>query len=197
MGDKLTGKKVAILAADMFEQVELVEPKRALDDEGAETHVVSLKPGEIQGFNHYDKADKIKVDKTVEEVSADEYDALMLPGGVGNPDNLRVDENAVQLVRSFFEQGKPVAAICHAPWTLVEAGVVRGRKLTSWPSLQTDIRNAGGNWVDEEVVVDAGLVTSRKPDDIPAFNKKMIEEFYEGKHEKQREKALHGDATPS
>jgi protease I len=197
MGDKLTGKKVAILAADMFEQVELVEPKRALDDEGAETHVVSLKPGEIQGFNHYDKADKIKVDKTVEEVSADEYDALMLPGGVGNPDNLRVDENAVQLVRSFFEQGKPVAAICHAPWTLVEAGVVRGRTLTSWPSLQTDIRNAGGNWVDEEVVVDAGLVTSRKPDDIPAFNKKMIEEFYEGKHEEQREKALHGEATPS
>jgi protease I len=197
MGDKLKGKKVAILAADMFEQVELAEPKQALEDESAETQIVSLKPGEIQGFNHYDKADKFKVDKTVEEVSADEYDALMLPGGVGNPDNLRMDENAVQFVRSFFEQGKPVAAICHAPWTLVEAGVVRGRKLTSWPSLQTDIRNGGGNWVDEEVVVDSGLVTSRKPDDIPAFNKKMIEEFYEGKHEEQREKVLHAEATPS
>jgi protease I len=197
VGDKLKGKKVAILAADMFEQVELVEPKQALEGEGAETHVVSLKSGEVQGFNHYDKADKIKVDKTVEEVSADDYDALMLPGGVGNPDTLRTDENAVQFVRSFFEQGKPVAAICHAPWTLVEAGVVRGRKVTSWPSLQTDIRNAGGNWLDEEVVVDAGLVTSRKPDDIPAFNSKMIEEFYEGKHEEQREKVLHGEATPS
>ena len=194
---KLQGKKVAILAADMFEQVELAKPKQALEDEGAETQVVSLKPGEIQGFNHYDKADKIKVDKTVEEVSADEYDALMLPGGVGNPDTLRMDENAVQFVRSFFEQGKPVAAICHAPWTLVEAGVVNGRKVTSWPSLQTDIRNAGGNWVDEEVVVDSGLVTSRKPDDIPAFNNKMIEEFCEGKHEEQREKVLHAEATPS
>ena len=194
MGDKLKGKKVAILAANMFEQVELAEPKQALEDESAETQIVSLKPGEIQGFNHYDKADKFKVDKTVEEVSADEYDALMLPGGVGNPDNLRMDENAVQFVRSFFEQGKPVAAICHAPWTLVEAGVVRGRKLTSWPSLQTDIRNGGGNWVDEEVVVDSGLVTSRKPDDIPAFNKKMIEEFAEGKHAGRRVSA---EATAS
>jgi protease I len=197
MGDKLKGKKVAILATDMFEQVELVEPKQALEGEGAETQIVSLKPGEIQGFNHYDKADKIKVDKPVEEASADDYDALMLPGGVGNPDNLRMDENAVQFVRSFFEQGKPVAAICHAPWTLVEAGVVRGRKVTSWPSLQTDIRNAGGNWVDEEVVVDSGLVTSRKPDDIPAFNEKMIEEFCEGKHEEQREKVVHAEATTS
>ena len=188
MGDKLKGKKVAILATDMFEQVELEKPKSALEAEGAETQVVSIKPGEIQGFNHYDKADKVKVDKTVEEISADDFDALMLPGGVGNPDNLRMDENAVEFVRSFFEQGKPVAAICHAPWTLVEAGVVRGRKLTSWPSLQTDIRNAGGNWVDEEVVVDSGLVTSRKPDDLPAFCAKLVEELAEGRHAEQAAK---------
>ena len=185
---KLQGKKVAIIAADMVEQVELVEPRKALDDAGAETHLVSLKPGEIQGFNHFEPADKFKVDKTVEEVDASDYDALMVPGGVGNPDQLRGDENMVSFVRDFFEQGKPVAAICHAPWVLVEAGVVRDRKLTSWPTLQTDIRNAGGNWVDEQVVVDKGLVTSRKPDDIPAFNDKMIEEFAEGKHAEQAEK---------
>jgi protease I len=198
MGDKLKGKRVAILAADMFERVELEEPRDALKDAGAEIEIVSLKPGEIQGFDHFDPANTIKVDKTVEEVSADDYDALMIPGGVGNPDQLRGDENAVELVRSFFEQGKPVAAICHAPWVLVEAGVVRDRKLTSWPTLQTDIRNAGGNWVDEEVVVDQGLVTSRKPDDIPAFSKKMIEEFAEGKHQGQREKAgMHDEARAS
>jgi protease I len=198
MGDKLKGKRVAILAADMFERVELEEPRDALKDAGAEIEIVSLKPGEIQGFDHFDPANTIKVDKTVEEVSADDYDALMIPGGVGNPDQLRGDENAVELVRSFFEQGKPVAAICHAPWVLVEAGVVRDRKLTSWPTLQTDIRNAGGNWVDEEVVVDQGLVTSRKPDDIPAFGKKMIEEFAEGKHQGQREKAgMHDEARAS
>jgi protease I len=198
MGDKLKGKRVAILAADMFERVELEEPRDALKDAGAEIEIVSLKPGEIQGFDHFDPANTIKVDKTVEEVSADDYDALMIPGGVGNPDQLRGDENAVELVRSFFEQGKPVAAICHAPWVLVEAGVVRDRKLTSWPTLQTDIRNAGGNWVDEEVVVDQGLVTSRKPDDIPAFSRKMIEEFAEGKHQGQREKAgMHDEARAS
>src|ERR671937_357711 len=129
--------------------------------------LISIAPGEIQAFDHFDQSEKLRVDRTIEEVSADDYDALLLPGGVGNPDTLRTDENAVQFVRSFFEQGKPVAAICHAPWTLVEAGVVRGRKVTSWPSVQTDIRNAGGNWLDEEVVVDQGLVTSRKPDDIP------------------------------
>jgi deglycase len=197
MADELKGKRVAIVATDMVEQVELVEPRKALDAAGAQTDLVSIEPGEIQGFNHYDKADKLPVDRTIEEVSADEYDALMLPGGVGNPDTLRMDENVVSFVRDFFEQGKPVAAICHAPWTIVEAGVVRGRTLTSWPSLQTDIRNAGGNWVDEEVHVDDGLVTSRKPDDIPAFNAKMLEEFAEGKHEGQREKTLHGEATPS
>jgi protease I len=182
MPNELQGKKVAILAADMFEQVELVEPRKALEQAGAEIDLVSLKDGEIQGFNHYDKADRFRVDRTVEEVSADDYDALLLPGGVGNPDTLRQNENAVRFVGDFFDQGKPIAAICHAPWTLVEAGVVRGRRLTSFPSLQTDIRNAGGEWVDEEVVVDRGLVTSRRPDDIPAFNEKMLEEFAEGKH---------------
>jgi protease I len=185
---KLKGKKVAILAADMVERVELEEPRKALEEAGAETTLISLKPGEIQAFDHFDPASKIKVDRTAEEVDASEYDALMIPGGVGNPDQLRGDENVVSFVRDFFEQGKPVAAICHAPWVLVEAGVVRDRKLTSWPTLQTDIRNAGGNWVDQEVVVDQGLVTSRKPDDIAAFNKKMVEEFCEGKHAGQREK---------
>src|SRR5581483_9318596 len=154
---KLQGKRVAIIAADMVEQVELVEPRKALDDAGAETHLISLKPGEIQGFNHFDPADTFEVDKAIEEVQADDYDALMIPGGVGNPDQLRGDENVVSFVRDFFEAGKPVAAICHAPWVLVEAGVVRGRNVTSWPTLQTDIRNAGGTWVDEQVVVDQGL----------------------------------------
>ena len=189
---KLKGKKVAIFAADMVERIELVEPRKALEDAGAETTLVSLKPGEITTFNHFDPAEKEKVDTTAEEVDASDFDALMIPGGVGNPDQLRGDENVVQLVRDFFAQGKPVAAICHAPWVLVEAGVVRGVKLTSWPTLQTDIRNAGGNWVDEEVVVDGGLVTSRKPDDIPAFNAKMIEEFAEGQHARQAEKATAG-----
>jgi protease I len=197
MADELKGKRVAIVATDMVEQVELLEPRKALDAAGAQTDVISIEPGKIQGFNHYDKGDEIPVDRAIEEVSADEYDALLLPGGVGNPDTLRTDENVVSFIRDFFEQGKPVAAICHGPWTLVEAGVVRGRKLTSWPSIQTDIRNAGGNWVDEEVHVDQGLVTSRKPDDIPAFNAKMIEEFAEGKHAAQREKTLHAEATPS
>ena len=184
----LQGKKVAIIAADMVEQVELVEPRKALEDAGAETTLISLKPGKIQGFNHFDPADELKVDKAIEETDAGDYDALMIPGGVGNPDQLRGDENIVSFVRDFFEAGKPVAAICHGPWVLVEAGVVRGRKVTSWPTLQTDIRNAGGTWVDEEVVVDEGLVTSRKPDDIPAFNEKMVEEFCEGRHAEQRTK---------
>jgi len=184
---KLKGKKVAIIAADMVERVELVEPRKALEQAGATTELLSIKPGKIDAFDHFDKAEQVKVDRLVEEADASDYDALMIPGGVGNPDQLRGDENVVSFVRDFFEAGKPVAAICHAPWVLVEAGVVRDRKLTSWPTLQTDIRNAGGNWVDKEVVVDSGLVTSRKPDDIPAFNKKMIEEFAEGVHTKQRE----------
>jgi protease I len=183
---KLQGKHVAIIAADMVEQVELVEPRKALEAAGATTELLSIKPGTIQGFKHFDKADEHKVDKLVEEADASDYDALLIPGGVGNPDQLRADENVVQFTREFFEQGKPVAAICHGPWVLVEAGIVKDRKVTSWPSLQTDIRNAGGNWVDEEVVVDQGLVTSRKPDDLPAFNKKMVEEFAEGVHAKQR-----------
>jgi protease I len=186
---KLKGKKVAIIAADMVERVELVEPRKALEQAGATTELLSIKPGKIDAFDHFDKAEQVKVDRLVEEADASDYDALMIPGGVGNPDQLRGDENVVSFVRDFFEAGKPVAAICHAPWVLVEAGVVRDRKLTSWPTLQTDIRNAGGNWVDKEVVVDSGLVTSRKPDDIPAFNKKMIEEFAEGVHSEQRQKA--------
>ena len=190
---KLQGKRVAIIAADMVEQVELVEPRTALEAAGAKTELLSIKPGTIQGFNHFDKADEHKVDRLVEEADASEYDALFIPGGVGNPDQLRADENVVQFTRDFFEQGKPVAAICHAPWVLVEADVVRDRQVTSWPSLQTDIRNAGGNWVDEQVVVDQGLVTSRKPDDIPAFSKKMLEEFQEGTH--QRSPSLAGQST--
>jgi deglycase len=180
MANTLKGKKIAFLAADMFEEVELKEPWQALEAAGAELELVSLEEGEIQAFNHYDKAGSYKVDKAVEEASANDYDGLVLPGGVGNPDNLRQDENAVAFVRDFFEQGKPVGAICHGPWTLVEAGVVRGRTLTSFPSIQTDIRNAGGKWVDEEVHVDQGLVTSR--------NKKLIEEFAEGRHEQQAAK---------
>jgi len=174
---KLKGKKVAILAADMFERVELEEPRKALEEAGAMTEVVSIHDGEIQGFDHFDPANKIKVDKTVEEVSPDDYDALLIPGGVGNPDQLRGDENAVDFVRDFAAAQKPMAVICHGPWMLVESGVVRGRRVTSWPTLQTDIRNAGGEWVDEEVVVDGNIVTSRKPDDIPAFNREMLRIF--------------------
>ncbi|MFL5946908.1 MAG: type 1 glutamine amidotransferase domain-containing protein [Gaiellaceae bacterium] len=185
MANELQGKRVAFLATDMVEQVELTEPWEAVEQAGGTPELVSLEEGEIQGFNHYDKGDTFKVDRTVEEVSADDYDALVIPGGVGNPDTMRMDENAVEFTRQFFEQGKPVGVICHGPWMLVEAGVVRGRKVTSWPSLETDIRNAGGEWVDEEVVVDQGLVTSRKPDDLPAFNQKIVEEFCEGKHAEQ------------
>jgi protease I len=194
MADKLQGKKVAILAADMFERVELEQPRDALKDAGAKVEIISIHPGEIKGFDHFDPANTVKVDKTVEEVSADDYDALMVPGGVGNPDQLRGDENAVHFVRDFFDQGKPVAVICHGPWVLIDAGVARGRTLTSWPTVGTDLRNAGANWVDQEVVVDSGLVTSRKPDDIPAFNEKMIEEFAEGRHAEQAQKAKAGTA---
>jgi protease I len=169
--------KIAFLATDMFEQIELTEPWQAVEEQGWTPELVSLQAGKIQGFDHYDKADTFDVATTVEEASPDDYDALVLPGGVGNPDALRLDENAVAFVRGFFDAGKPVAAICHAPWTLVEAGVVRGKTLTSWPSLQTDIRNAGGTWVDEEVVRDGSLVTSRKPDDLPAFNRELVALF--------------------
>jgi protease I len=178
----LNGRHVAFLATDMFEQVELTEPWNALEQAGAKLELVSLETGEIQGFDHYDKADTFRVGKTVDDASANDFDALVLPGGVGNPDTLRMNEDAVRFVRGFFETGKPIGAICHAPWMLVEAGIVNGRSLTSFPSLKTDIRNAGGNWVDEEVCVDEGIVTSRKPDDLPAFSAKLIEEFAEGTH---------------
>jgi protease I len=196
VANELQGKRVAFLATDMVEQVELTEPWKAVEQAGATPELISLEEGEIQGFNHYDKADTFTVHHTVEEARADDYDALVIPGGVGNPDTLRTDENAVQFVRDFFEQNKPVGVICHGPWMLVEAGVVRGRKVTSWPSLQTDIRNAGGEWVDEQVVTDQGLVTSRKPDDLPAFTAKIVEEFAEGKHAKQSS-SVHADATGS
>jgi protease I len=180
---KLDGKTIAFLATDGVEQVELTEPRKAVEGEGAETHLVSLEEGEIQGFEHLDHGDKFKVDKAVKDADASEYDGLVLPGGVANPDFLRADEDAVSFVRDFFEAGKPVGAICHGPWTLVEADVVRDLTVTSWPSIKTDLKNAGANWVDEEVVVDKGLTTSRKPDDLPAFNDKIIEEFCEGEHE--------------
>ena len=177
MNDLLKGKKVAILAADMFERVELEEPRKALEDAGAEVEIVSIHDGEIKGFDHFDPASTVKVDRTIEEVSPDDYDAIMIPGGVGNPDQLRGDENVVSFVRELHRAGKPMAVICHGPWVLVEAGVVRGKRLTSWPTLETDIRNAGGDWVDDEVVVDGNLVTSRKPDDIPAFTREMTRIF--------------------
>jgi protease I len=180
---KLDGKKVAALFADGVEQVELDKPVEGLRNEGAEVDFVSLEQGEVQAFNHLDPGDKVKVDKAVSDADASDYDALLLPGGVANPDFLRMDEDAVSFVRSFVEQAKPIGVICHGPWTLVEADVLKGRTITSWPSLKTDIRNAGGNWVDEEVHVDEGLVSSRKPDDLPAFVDKIIEEFCEGEHE--------------
>ena len=177
MSAKLQGKRIALLATDGVEQVELVRPMDAVREAGATVHLVAPKGGEIQGFNHLDKGDTFAVDQTLDSVSAQDYDALILPGGVANPDALRMDERAVEFVRGFIEADKPVAAICHAPWLLVETGLVRGRTLTSWPSLRTDILNAGGDWVDREVVVDQRLITSRKPDDLPAFDRKVVELF--------------------
>jgi protease I len=194
---KLDGKRIAILATDGVEQVELTEPLEAVRAEGADVDLISLKKGEFQGFNHLDKGDTFTADKAVKDASADDYDGLVLPGGVANPDFLRSDRDAVRFVRSFVEDKKPVGAICHGPWTLVEADVIKGRTLTSWPSLQTDIRNAGATWVDEEVHVDQGLVTSRKPDDLPAFNAKVVEEVAEGRHERAPEPAGTGAGTGS
>ena len=185
---KLQGKTIAFIATDMVEEVELTKPWEAVKEAGGEPELISMKMGEIQAFNHYDKSNTYRVDKDFSSARVGDYDGLVIPGGVGNPDTMRMDDDAVEFVRSFFEAGKPVAVICHGPWMLVEADVVRGRKVTSWPSLETDIRNAGGNWVDEEVVVDQGLVTSRKPDDLKAFCKKLVEEFCEGVHSGQREK---------
>jgi protease I len=189
----LQGKRIAVLAAEGVEQVELTEPRAELERAGATTELISLQTGSVQAMNRIDKGDTFPVDHTVDEIDAGDYDALLLPGGVANPDNLRQSPRAVELVRQFFDTGKPIAAICHAPWMLVEADVVRDLTITSWPSLQTDIRNAGGTWVDREVVTDHGLVTSRKPDDIPAFSKKMIEEFQEGRH--QRGQSMAGQST--
>ena len=187
MADTLRGKRVAFLFTEGVEQVELTEPLEAAKEAGAATELISLEPGEVQMFNHLDKADTIAVDRAVADADPSDFDALVLPGGVANPDALRMDADAVGFVRGFFEQDKPVAVICHGPWTLVEADVVRGRTLTSWPSLKTDLRNAGATWVDEEVHVDNGLVTSRNPDDLPAFCAKLVEEFAEGRHEQNVE----------
>lgn len=173
----LKGKRVAILVADGFEQAELTEPRKALDEAGARTQIVSNAQGKVQGWKHFDKADHFNVDVPLDSAAPEEFDALLLPGGVANPDQLRTMPKAVAFVRAFFDEGKPIAAICHGPWTLIEAGVVRGRRMTSWPSLKTDLTNAGAQWTDEEVVVDRGLVSSRKPQDIPAFNRQMISMF--------------------
>lgn len=184
--NRLEGMRVAILAADMFEQVEMTEPRKALQQAGAQTVLVSPSEGQVQGAKHYDKADRFPVDMPLERANAEDFDALMLPGGVANPDQLRMNKKAVEFVRAFFDTGKPVAAICHAPWTLVEADVLRGRRITSWPSLQTDIRNAGGEWVDEPSVTDQNLTTSRKPDDIPKFNEAMLHLFEESRTRGER-----------
>ena len=173
----LQGVKVAILVTDGFEQVELIEPKRALDEAGAETRIVSPHDGQVRGWNFTDWGEKVSVDVKLDEAKPEDFDALLLPGGVINPDALRIEPKAVAFVKAFFEAGKPVASICHGPWTIIETGAARGRRMTSWPSLKSDIKNAGADWVDEEVVLDQNLVTSRKPADIPAFNAKMIELF--------------------
>lgn len=194
MSNELRNKRVAALVENGFEQSELVEPKKALEQAGASVDIVSPQHDKVKGWQHAKWGDELHVDRPLDEARADDYDALLLPGGVMNPDKLRWNQKAVQFVKAFVDSGKPIAAICHGPWTLIEAGGVRGRKVTSWPSLQTDLRNAGASWVDQECVNDNGLVTSRKPDDIPAFNKKMIEEFAEGRHDRRREGELTGAA---
>ncbi|PRX50282.1 protease I [Prauserella shujinwangii] len=186
MADKLAGRRVAfVVAPEGTEQVELTRPWQAVQEAGGQPELISTKPGSIQAFNHLDKGDTFTVDKVVTDASVDDYDGLVLPGGVANPDFLRQDPNAVRFVGEFFSKQKPVAVICHGPWTLIEADVVRGRRITSFPSLQTDLRNAGAEWVDEEVVVDSGLVSSRNPNDLPAFCDKLVEEISEGRHAKQ------------
>lgn len=189
MANELRNKRVAALVDNGFEQSELLEPKKALEAAGANVDVVSPQSGKVKGWQHTDWGQEVGVDRALGSARADEYDALLLPGGVMNPDKLRANPQAVAFVKAFVDAGKPIAAICHGPWTLIEAGATRGRRMTSWPSLQSDLRNAGADWVDQEVVTDNGLVTSRKPDDIPAFNRKMIEEFAEGRHSQAREMA--------
>lgn len=186
MANELRNTRVAALVDNGFEQSELIEPKKALEAAGARVDIVSPQSGKVKGWQHTDWGQDVSVDRGLSGARADEYDALLLPGGVMNPDRLRANPEAVAFVKAFVDAGKPIAAICHGPWTLIEAGGVRGRTVTSWPSLESDLRNAGANWVDQEVVTDNGLVTSRKPDDIPAFNKKMIEEFAEGRHQPGR-----------
>ena len=192
MADQLKGKRVAALATHGFEQDELLQPRKALIDVGAAVDVVSPESGKIRGWKNKEWGEEVKVDRTLEQARADDYDALLLPGGVMNPDRLRMDPRAVQFVKRFFDDGKPIAVICHGPWTLVEADVVRGVTMTSWPSVKMDLKNAGANWVDQEVVVDRGIVSSRKPEDIPAFNRKMIEEFAEGVHGGAGRRAMAG-----
>ncbi len=195
MAGELAGRRIAFLMANEgVERVELTEPRKAVEEAGGEVELLAPEADDIQTFNHLDKAEKYRADRAVGDASASDYDGLVLPGGVANPDNLRLHQDAVRFVADVFAAGKPVAAICHAPWTLIEADVVRGRRLTSWPSLETDIRNAGGDWVDEEVVVDHGLVTSRKPDDLPAFCAKAVEEFAEGRHDVAKAGATAGHA---
>jgi len=189
MAGELQGKRIAFVATDGVEQVEYTEPRRAVEEAGAQAELISIKPGRIQGVNHMDKGDTFPVDKTAAEADPADYDGLVLPGGVANPDRLRTDPDVVRFVGAFLAAGKPVAAICHGPWTLIEADVVRGRTVTSWPSLRTDLQNAGATWVDQEVQTDRGLVTSRKPDDLPAFNAKLVEELAEGVHAEQAKAA--------
>jgi protease I len=186
MANELRNKRVAVLVDNGFEQSELAEPRKALQEAGATADIISPQTGKVKGWQHGNWGDELPVDRRLEEAKPDEYDALLLPGGVMNPDKLRSNASAVKFVKHFVDSGKPIAAICHGPWTLIEAGAANGRRMTSWPSLQTDLRNAGADWVDQEVVTDRGLVTSRKPDDLPAFNRKMIEEFAEGKHDTQK-----------
>jgi protease I len=192
VSNELRNKRVAVLVENGFEQAELIEPKKALEAAGAKVDIVSPQRSKVKGWNHTNWGDELTVDRQLDGANAEEYDALLLPGGVMNPDSLRINQKAVQFVKAFVDNGRPIAAICHAPWTLIEAGATRGRKLTSWPSLKTDLKNAGANWVDQEVVVDNGLVTSRKPEDIPAFNKKMIEEFAEGRHDRSKQGHMAG-----
>ena len=196
MANELQGKKIAFIATEGVEEVELTGPWQAVEEAGGQPELISMKNEEFNAWNHFDKGGSFKPDKTIEEAQAEDYAGLVLPGGVANPDQLRTDENVVDFIRAFAQTGKPIGVICHGSWTLIEAGVVEGRTITSWPSLQTDLRNAGANWVDQEVVVDNNLVSSRKPDDLPAFNKKIVEEFAEGRHAAAAQQAVHADATP-
>ena len=187
---ELNNCRVAIVVTDGFEQVELTEPRKALEQAGARTEIISPNKKKVKGWNFKEWGEEIRVDVPIDQARASNYDALLLPGGVMNSDKLRMDDQVLNFVREFFDAGKPVAAICHGPWTLIDAGVARGRRMTSYPSIRADLQNAGADWIDQEVVVDNGLVTSRKPDDIPAFNRKMIEEFKEGLHSGQKRHSL-------